>query len=161
MSMMPIKVFKGFVIEFDNGSNSSGDITGLVVTTFSVGDPPVNFWSPFSLGSPIASGDYVAVAGKRSLVPGVDYVALAYRRLGTSGNAQLFNAAFPVMCILFGVLGAFGGLFLGPLNACTKPMTAVLIALGLFGIWRLWSMYAARRILNSIESVLSTYQQEQ
>ena len=154
--MTPIKVFKGFVMDFDNGSSSAGAVNGLVVTTFSIGDPPVSFWSPFSFGSPITAGDYVAVAGKRSLVPGVGHIALAYRHLGASGTAHLFNAVFPTTCILFGSLGALGGLFLGPLDVGTKLLTAGLLALGLFGILRLWSMYTARRMLSSIAPTLST-----
>ena len=161
MAMLSIKIVKGFVSDFDNGGKDGGNVTGIMVTTFIVGDPPVSFWSPFSLGSPIATGDYVAVAGQRSLVPGIGRVALAYRRLGTSGSSHLFNAAFPIMCILFGILGIFGGLFLGPLNAGTRSMTAGLVALGLFGIWRLWCMCTARSMLDNIESVLSTYQGKQ
>ncbi|MEW9570711.1 hypothetical protein ABQJ54_03035 [Rhodanobacter sp. Si-c] len=155
--MVSIEIVKGFVADFDNGGKDGGNVTGLIVTTFMVGDPPVSFWSPFSLDSPIATGDYVAVAGQRSLVPGIGRVALAYRRLGTSGSSHLFNAAFPIMCILFGTLGIFGGLFLRPLNADTESMTVGLVALGLFGIWRLGCMCTARRMLNSIDPVLSTY----
>lgn len=161
MSLVSIKVVKGFVIDFDNGGKDGGNVTGLMVTTFMVGDPPVSFWSPLSFDSPIANGDYVAVAGQRSLVPGVGRVALAYRRLGNSGSAHLFNVPFPIMCLLFGTLGIFGGLFLGPLNAGTGSMTAGLVALGLFGIWRLGCMCMARRMLNNMESVMSTYQPEQ
>ena len=141
MSMTSISIFKGFVMHFDNGNAGAG--VGLTVTTFSIGDPPVNFWSPFALDSPIAVGDYVAIAGKPSLVPGVGHVALAYRHLGASGSAHFFNTSLPVICILFGVLGSFGGMFLGPLNADTKSLAIGLLALGLFGIWRFWSMHTA------------------
>lgn len=93
--MMPTRIFKGFVVGFDNGGSAGAGI-GPVVTTFAIGDPPVNFWSPLSFGgTPIASGYYVAVAGKPSLVPGITQVALAYRRLGTSGAAHFFNPGLP------------------------------------------------------------------
>lgn len=160
MSMVSIKVIKGFVVDYDNGGKNGGNVTGIMVTTFMVGDPPVSFWSPFSLDSPIATGDYVAVAGQRSLVPGIGRVALAYRRLGNSGSAHLFNVTFPIMCLLFGALGIFGGLFLEPSGVDTASMAAG-VALGLFGIWRLWCMCTARSMLNNVESVLSTYQPEQ
>ncbi|MBD8900323.1 hypothetical protein [Rhodanobacter sp. DHG33] len=158
--MASIKVIKGFVADFDNGGKDGGNVTGLMVTTFTVGDPPVSFWSPLSIGSPIASGDYVAVAGQRSLVHGIGQVALAYRRLGNSGSAHLFNVAFPIMCFLFGALCIFGGLLLEPGGIDIAAMVAG-IALGLFGIWRLWCMCTARSMLNNMESVLSTYQHGQ
>jgi hypothetical protein len=159
---MPINIFKGFVADYDNGSSSAGAGAGLMVITFAIGNPPVKFWSPFSYGErPFAAGDYVAVAGKRSLVPGVDQVALAYRRLGTSGNAHFLNIGLPSSCIFFGVIGVFGGLFLGPLNASTRSLAGVLLAIGLFGIWRLWSMHTACRMLDKLELPASTYRQEQ
>lgn len=40
-------------------------------------------------------------------------------------------------------------------------MTAVLLGFGLFGMWRIWSMRAACRLLNKLESPLSTYGKQQ
>lgn len=154
---MSIEAFQGFASDYDNGGRRAS-ICAPGMITFSIGNPPVNFWSPFSFAeTPFGAGDYVAVAGKRTLVPGVAYVALAYRRLGDGGTAHFLNVGFPGSCILFGALGLFGGLFLGPLNVDTRTLTAVLLAVGLFGIWRIWSMRAACRMLDKLESPLSTY----
>lgn len=159
---MPINIFKGFAADCDDGSRSPGAGVGFAVTTFSIGSPPVSFWSPFSFGSrPFSNGDYVAVAGRRSLVPGIDQATLAYRRLGTSGTAHFLNVGFPGSCILFGAIGGFGGLFLGPLNFSTRSLTVVLLAIGLFGIWRLWSMHTACRMLDKLELPSATYRKEQ
>jgi len=160
MSIASIMIAEGFVMDFDNGGKDGGNVTGLMATTFTVGDPPTSFWSLLSLDSPIANGDYIAVAGQRSLVPGIDRVALAYRRLGNSGSAHFFNLAFPIVCFLFATLGICGSLFLEPSGVDIASMMAG-IALGLFGIWRLWCMCAARRMLNNMDSVMSTYRREQ
>lgn len=107
---MPIEVFQGFASDYDNGG-SRANINAPGIITFSIGDPPVNIGSPFSFGeTPFSAGDYVAVVGKRTLVPDAAYVALAYRRLGDAGTAHFLNVAFPGTCILFGVLG---GVFSG------------------------------------------------
>ena len=158
---MSIEVFQGFAGDYDNGG-SRASIYAPGMITFSIGDPPVTFWSPFSFGeTPFGAGDYVAVAGKRTPVPGVAYVALAYRRLGDGGAAHFLNVGFPGSCILFGALGVFGGSFLGPLNVDTRTLAAVLFAVGIFGLWRIWSMRVACRILDKLESPLSTYGKEQ
>lgn len=140
---MPIEIFKGFVSDFAEG--------GMIqtATSFAVGDPPVRFYCPGGAGTPFSAGEYVAVAGKRTfIVPGVTHVALAYRRLGYKGSAHFMGVAFPGMCVLLGICGAYGGLFLGPLNAGLKVLAAALVALGFFGLWRLWSMRKACRMLD-------------
>jgi hypothetical protein len=153
---MTIKITKGIVSSCFDANNSTGR---MQMATFAVGNPAVNFWSPFSFGDrPFAVGDYIAVAGRRTFIPGIYYVALAYRRLGSGGTAHFLNVGFPGACILLGLVGAFGVLFLGPLNVATKAESAVLLALGAFGIWRLWSMHRACKMLDKLESTLSTYQ---
>jgi hypothetical protein len=150
---MPIELFKGFVCDYVEGTQRR------TAMSFGVGEPPVRFYSPGFTPPPFSAGDYVAVAGKRTFVPGVTHVALAYRRLGDMGSAHFMNVSFPGACILFGILGAFGLTFLGPLNSATEALAAALLAVGAFGVERLWSMHKACRMLEQIESPLSTYSQ--
>jgi hypothetical protein len=152
---MPIEIFKGFVSDYVEGTQRSTSVS------FSVGEPPVRFYSPQFLDAapPFSAGDYVAVAGKRTLIPGVTHVALAYRRLGDMGSAHFMSVSFPGVCILCGLLGASAAAFLGPLDTATKEFAAALLAVGAFGVRRLWSMRQACRMLDQIESPLSTYSQ--
>ena len=152
---MPIEIFKGFVSDYVEGTRRSAAVS------FSVGEPPVRFYSPQLLDAvpPFSVGDYVAVAGKRTFVPGVTHVALAYRRLGDMGSAHFMAVSLPGVCILCGLVGASAVAFLGPLDTATKVFVAALLTVGSFGVWRLWSMRQACRMLDQIESPLSTYSQ--
>lgn len=153
---MPIEIFKGFVSDFADGGQVQ------TAASFSVGDPPVRFYCPGVMVAPFSDGDYVAVAGKRTFfVPGVTHVALAYRRLGYTGSAHFLGVAFPGICILLGICGALGAIFLGPLNVDIKVLAAGLVALETFGVWRLWSMRQACHMLDLLPSALSTYSQHQ
>jgi len=151
---MPIEIFKGVVSDL----GESGMIRAAM--SFSVGDPPVRFYCPGGDGTLFSNGEYIAVAGKRTfIVPGVTHVALAYRRLGSMGSAHFMGVMLPGGCILFGIIGVLGDLFLGPLNIDLKVFAAGLVALGAFGLWRLWSIRKACRMLELLPSVISTYSQ--
>lgn len=134
---MPTEIVKGFVSDYDSGYSAylQGK-TALPIVSFAVGEPPVNFYY-LSFGSqPLSAGNYVAVACKRSFIMRGAHIALAYRNLGNLEKAHFMDASFPSAFILFGILGAFGGIFLGPLNDGLKALTAGLLAVGAFGLWR-------------------------
>jgi hypothetical protein len=77
-------IFSGIIGEV--GRSSSRYKGGL---SFTLGEPPVAFYSPGGLeGAPFRPGDYVAIAARRTFVPGVQYAALAYRNWGTKGTGQ-------------------------------------------------------------------------
>jgi len=151
---MPIEIFKGFVSDYVEDTRR-----GPGASWFSVGEPAVKFYTLGFTAPPFSVGDYVAVAGKRTFVPGIPHVALAYRRLGDMGNAHFMNVSVPGACVLFGIIGALGGALLGPLNTDTRELSAALIAVGAFGVWRLWLMLKACRMLDQMESPSSTYSQ--
>jgi|GEM_PF-2980430 len=155
---MPIETVKGFVSDYDSGySDYMRGKSVLPIVSFSVGKPPVNLYY-LSLGSqPLSAGDYVAVASKRSVVMRGASVALAYRNLGTLGSAHFMDVGFPVTFVLFGIIGVFGGIFLGPLNGGLRELSAGLLAVGALGLWRLWSMHKACGMLARLSSSLSTY----
>lgn len=159
---MSIEIFKGSVSDYNSGyADYIGGKTVLPIVSFSVGDPPTNFYYLSFSAQPLAAGEYVAVACKRSFVMRGTRAALAYRNLGDLGSAHFMDVSFPIVFVLFGALGAFGGIFPGPLNNGLKVLTVGLLALGAFGLWRLWSMRRACRMLNLLPSSLSTYPQRQ
>lgn len=159
---MQIENVKGFVSDYNSGY--SAYIQGktiLPIVSFAVGEPPVNLYYLSFSSQPLSASNYVAVAYKRSLVIQGAHVALAYRNLGDLGKAHSMDVSFPSAFVLFGMLGAFGGIFLGPLNNGLKGLAAGLLAIGAFGLWRLWSMRRACHMLNLLPSSLSTYPQRQ
>jgi len=117
-----------------------------------LGEPPVFFYSPGAMGDfSLRHGEFVAIAGRRTSVPGAKYVALAYRRLGVESSGQSLGAGWPLLCVGFGIVGAY----LSCLGALQEPRglsTFVpMTLLGVFGIVRLVSMWHAVQLLNRME----------
>ena len=125
--------------------------------SFSLGEPPVDFYSPGGLGDySIKPGDFVAIAAKRTLVPGAKYVALAYRPLGVEAHGRTIGAAWPAMCLGFGVIGTYFA-YLGALQEPNGRYTFIpMILLGVFGIVRTLTMWQSVQLLNRMEMPLTT-----
>lgn len=152
---MAIQIVQGFVRDFDEGSSSPAPV---VATTFQVGTPPKQFFSPVSAGRLLTSGDYAAVAGMGPRIPGLGYLALAYRHLGRSGSAHLMNPFLPGLCTLIGLGGLVAVVYPGPLDSAQKQIVTSALAAGAFGAWILWSMFSACRMLNKVQASLTTRQ---
>ena len=154
---MAIEVVKGFVSYFSRASGSA--INGIGGAFFSVGEPPVNLYYLGFGSDSFSSGDYVAVACKRSLVVRGASVALAYRNLGDLGKAHFVDISYPIVFVFFGILGVLGSIFFDQLITGLKEVAIGLLVVGGFGLWRFWSMYKACRMLDLLPSTLSTYSQ--
>lgn len=135
-------IFSGIIV----GIGESGRYRGAL--SFTMGEPPVVFYSP-GLGSPLFSpGDYVAIAARRTFVPGAQYVALAYRNWGTKGSAQTIGVAWPSFCLGIGAIGAYF-VYEGALKDPMGPEIFLpMLAAGIFGVFRLVTMRHARRLLD-------------
>lgn len=143
----------------------SGVVSGAVIPrrrsggfSFSLGEPPTTFYSPGALGAmSIQAGDFIAVAAKRTFVPGAQYVALAYRRLGVNGPGQTIGAGWPVACMAVGLLGGYA-VNLGAMQETNGPIIFIpMILLGIFGALRLLAMRHSVRLLNRMEMPLTTH----
>jgi hypothetical protein len=125
--------------------------------SFSLGEPPVTFYIPGGAGYvPFRGGDFVAIAGRKTFMPGVQWVALAYRRLGVEGPGRGIGYMLPLACLGFGVLGLYFA-YLGALSdANGRNVFVPMLVLGAFGLFRLIAIRAAARQLDSIEMPLTT-----
>lgn len=117
--------------------------------SFTLGEPPMAFYSPGAMGNGLFKpGDYVAIAARRTFVPGVQYVALAYRNWGTKGSSQTIGAFLPSLCLGVGAMGAYfvyDGALIDPMG----PQTSLpMLAAGIFGVFRLVAMLRATRLLD-------------
>jgi hypothetical protein len=145
-----IEVLSGFVTDGPSTGYRSGGMT------FLLGEPPKVLYSPsFLAGTSFSQGDFIAVAAKRTFIPGADYVALAYRNLGVGGDAQWLNPAWPGLCLIIGGAGACALAIPGPVSAARWSIEAITIAIGAFGIARLLSMRKATRLLNAMQPPLT------
>jgi hypothetical protein len=136
-------IFSGIV----GGVGESGRYKGGL--SFTLGEPPVAFYSPGGSGpAPFSPGDYVAIAARPTFVPGAQYVALACRNWGTKGSAQTIGAILPTFCLGIGAVGAYFA-YEGALN---EPMGLEIflpmLAVGIFAVFRLVTIFRATRLLD-------------
>jgi len=136
-------IFSGIIGEIGESGLYKGGLS------FTLGEPPVAFYSPGgSEGALFSPGDYVAIAARRTFVPGAQYVALAYRNWGTKGSSQTIGAVWPSLCLGIGAVGAYfayEGALKDPMGLeIFLPMLAV----GIFGFFRLVTMLRATRLLD-------------
>lgn len=136
-------IFSGIVGEVGKSGRYKGGLS------FTLGEPPMVFYSPGGVGgAPFSPGDYVAIAARRTFVPGVQYVALAYRNWGTKGTGQTVGAIWPSLCLGIGALGgyfAYGGALKDPMG---REIFLPMLAAGIFGAYRLITMLRATRLLD-------------
>jgi len=138
-------------------SNSQSRAFAFASPAFALGEPPATFYVPGGWGYiPFAAGDFVAVAGKKTPVPGVQYVALAYRRLGVEGRGRWIGGLLP----FFGSMAGPFGLYAMYLGALTEPggksLVISTLVIGAVSLYRLASIHAATRQLNQMEMPLTT-----
>jgi hypothetical protein len=98
---MSMLIFSGIVGEIGQSGAKKGSLW------FTLGEPPVTFYSPGPGSALFKPGDYVAIAAKRTFMPGVQHVALAYRNWGTKGSSQTIGAVWPSLCLGVGAVGAY------------------------------------------------------
>ena len=135
-------IFSGVVGEI---RKSGRDKSAL---SFTVGEPPVTFYSPGPGGALFRPGDYVAIAARPTFVPGVQYVALAYRNWGTKGSGQTIGAVMPTFCLGIGAVGAYF-VYEGALKeSMGVEIFLSMLAVGIFGVFRLVTIYRATRLLD-------------
>ena len=136
-------IFSGIIGEIGESGRYKGGLS------FTLGEPPVAFYSPGGMeGAPFSPGDYVAIAARRTFVPGVQYVALAYRNWGTKGSAQTIGAIWPSLCLGIGAMGAYfayEGALKDPMG---REIFLPMLAAGIFGAFRLATMLHATRLLD-------------
>jgi len=145
------EIHTGFVSALEN---RAGRYTGS--PSFSLNDPSVTYYSPGPTPAfPLNQGDYVAVAVKRTIVPGAQFVAFAYRGLGVGASAKALNAGWQILCIIAGA--TFIGFEIAAPLTDVAPVVPFLSfgSLVVFGIFRLISMRLACRALDAIESPLT------
>lgn len=140
---MRTMIFSGIIGEIGEAGRYKGGLT------FTLGEPPVAFYSPGGLGgAPFSPGDYVAIAARRTFVPGAQYVALAYRNWGTKGSSQTIGAVWPSLCLGIGAIGgyfAYEGALKEPMG---REIFLPMLAAGFFGVFRLVTMLRATRLLD-------------
>jgi len=124
---------------------------------FSLGELGVTFYVPGGWEfAPFKPGDFVAIAGKRTFMPGVQYVALAYRRLGVGGPGYGIGGVLPLFCLGAGLLGAYFA-YLGALSDPNgRNIFIPMLVLGVLGLFRFVAIQAAARQLDQIEMPLTT-----
>jgi len=136
-------IFSGIVGEVGESGRYKGGFW------FTLLEPPVAFYSPGGLGGALFSpGDYVAIAARRTFVPGAQYVALAYRNWGTKGSSQTIGATWPSLCLGIGAMGAYlayEGALKDPMG---REIFLPMLAAGIFGAFRLITMLRATRLLD-------------
>ena len=121
----------------------------------------MHFYSPGAMGDfSIRPGDFIAIAGRKTFIPGAEYVALAYRPLGVEGSGRTLGAGWPLMCLGFGIVGAYFAL-MGALQEPRGPEVFLpMILLGIFGMMRLLAMWQAIVLLNRMRLPLTTHLSE-
>ena len=136
-------IFSGIIGEVGKSGRYNGGLS------FTVGEPPVAFYSPGgSTGALFSPGDYVAIAARRTFMPGAQYVALAYRNWGTKGSGQTIGALWPSLCLGIGAMGgyfAYEGALKEPMG---REIFLPMLAAGIFGVFRLVTMLHAARLLD-------------
>ena len=136
-------IFSGIIGEVGKSGWYKGGLS------FILGEPPVAFYSPGGMeGAPFSPGDYVAIAARRTFVPGAQYVALAYRNWGTKGTGQTIGAIWPSLCLGIGAMGAYfayEGALKDPMG---REIFLPMLAAGIFGAFRLVTMLRATRLLD-------------
>lgn len=136
-------IFSGIIGEIGGAGPHKGGLS------FTLGEPPMAFYSPGGMeGAPFSPGDYVAIAARRTFMPGVQYVALAYRNWGTKGCGHTIGAAWPSLCLGIGAIGAYlayEGALKDPMG---REVFLPMLAAGIFGAFRLVTMLRATRLLD-------------
>lgn len=136
-------IFSGIIGEIGESGRYKGGLS------FALGQPPVAFYSPGgSGGAPFRPGDYVAIAARRTFVPGAQYVALAYRNWGTKGSGQTIGAIWPSLCLGIGAIGAYFAYEGALKNLMGREIFMPMLAAGIFGVFRLFTMLRATRLLD-------------
>ena len=145
----------------------TGTISGLAKPTravslhFTLDQLPVQFYVPGCavVGVPIRRGDFVAVAAKRTLVPGVEYVALAFRCFGLHGSGHTIGAGWPAACVAIGALGGYLAYYAyrdGLGTPFRISIEASMLLGGAWGAFRLIDILRAVRVLDRVEMPLTT-----
>ncbi|MEP6899416.1 MAG: hypothetical protein ABI870_12885 [Rhodanobacter sp.] len=136
-------IFSGIIGEIGESGRYKGGLS------FTLGEPPVAFYSPGNAGGALFSpGDHVAIAARRTFVPGAQYVALAYKNWGTKGSAQSIGTTWPSLCLGIGAIGAYiiyQGALKDPMG---REVFLPMLAVGIFGVFRLVTILRATRILD-------------
>ena len=136
-------IFSGIVGEVGETGRYRGGLW------FTLLEPPVAFYSPGgSTGALFSPGDYVAIAARRTFVPGAQYVALAFRNWGTKGSSQTIGVIWPSLCVGIGAIGAYlayEGALKDPMG---REIFLPMLAAGIFGAFRLITMLRATRLLD-------------
>jgi hypothetical protein len=136
-------IFSGIVGEVGESGRYKGGLW------FTLLEPPVVFYSPGGLtGALFSPGDHVAIAARRTFVPGVQYVALAYRNWGTKGPGRTIGAAWPSLCLGIGAIGAYLAYAGGLKDPMGREIFLPMLAAGIFGAFRLVTMLRATRQLD-------------
>jgi len=144
-------IFSGIIGEVGAGGRYKGGLS------FTLGEPPVAFYSPGGFGGALFSpGDYVAIAARRTFMPGAQYVALAYRNWGTKSTGQTIGATLPSLCLGIGAVGAYfayEGALKDPMGS---EIFLPMLAAGIFGTYRLVTMLRATRLLDETSMPATT-----
>jgi hypothetical protein len=135
-------IFSGVVVEI---RKSGRDKSAL---SFTMGEPPVAFYSPGPEGAFFRPGDYVAIAARPTFVPGVQYVALAYRNWGTKGSGQTIGAVMPTFSLGIGAVGAYFAYEGALKESMGLEIFLPMLAVGIFGVFRLVTLFRAKRLLD-------------
>lgn len=140
---MRTMIFSGIVGEIGKSGRYSGGLW------FTLQEPPMTFYSPAGMeGARFRPGDHVAIAARRTFMPGVQYVALAFRNWGIKGSSQTIGATWPTLCLGLGAIGAYfayQGALRDPMG---REIFLPMLAAGLFGAFRLITMFRAMRLLD-------------
>ena len=137
-------------------STSQSRLFAFSSPVFSLGEPAIDFYVPGGAAYfPLKAGDFVAIAGRKTFVPGVQYVALAYRRLGVAGPGRGIGALLPLFCALNGLLGAYFA-YLGALSDPTgRKVFIPMLVIGALGFYRIVTIQIAARQLDKLEMPLT------
>jgi hypothetical protein len=138
-------------------STSLSKLLALSSPVFSLGELNVTFYVPGGWEfAPFKPGDFVAIAGRKTFMPGVQYVALAYRRLWVGGPGHGIGRVLPLSCVGAGLLGAYFAYLCALSDLNGRNIFIPMLALGALGLFRLVAIQAAVRQLNQFEMPLTS-----
>jgi len=115
---------------------------------FSLGHPPHSFEMPaYFVGSPFNANEFIVVAALPSVMPGVNSIALACRRVAVSNSVYGASIAFPVI----GLLLAIEVVALAPTSVYPLASTLLFafagVCLGVLSVRRLLAIRLAKRVV--------------
>jgi hypothetical protein len=138
-------------------SNRRSRLFSFASPVFSLGGPGTYF---YVLGGwsykPFSAGDFIAVAGRRTFMLGVQFAELAYRNVGVGGSAYGLGNLLPMFLMLAGLLAGYFA-YLGALSdPIGRRVFIPMLVLGFLGAYRIVKIRLAVSQLNRMEMPLTT-----